>query len=188
MSNSTTDGLQESLAEVAARLRALDSPYPREDFAGRGIVIVAGGAKIFTNAYVLIRILRHTLKCPLPIEVWHFGAEEISQGMAALLTELDVRVVNALPAIAQHGGNIRDGWQLKPFALMWSSFAEVLMLDADQVPINDPAGLFDWPEFAETGAVFWPDIVDIRTDNAIWAAMDLPGRRASSFESGQLLI
>ena len=187
ISSTTVDG-PESLPALAARLRALDAPYPAKNFAGRGIVIVAGGAGIFTNAYVLVQILRHTLNCSLPIEVWHFGAGEISPSMASLLVDLEVRVIDAMPVIAEHGAAIRDGWQLKPFALMWSRFAEVLMLDADQVPAIDPSGLFDWPEFATTGAVFWPDVVDLRQDNAIWAAMGLPAQRSVSLESGQILV
>ena len=30
------------------------------------------------------------------------------------------------------------------------------------MPVADPARVFDWPEYRETGAVFWPDIVAVR--------------------------
>ncbi len=108
--------------------------------------------------------------------------------MRSLLTELDVTAVDAAPIAARLGVSIQDGWQLKPFALLLSRFAEVLMLDADQVPVVDPSVAFDWPQFRETGALFWPDIVDLKADNPIWAALGLPAERRISLESGQLLV
>ena len=82
----------------AERLRARCStlePYPEHRFRGDGIVICAGGASIFTNAYVLIHVLRCSLQCTLPIEVWHFGESEISARMRVLLQGLDADTVDA---------------------------------------------------------------------------------------------
>ncbi|OEO28525.1 hypothetical protein VW23_004510 [Devosia insulae DS-56] len=176
----------ERIRQLAADIRAA-SPALLEG-NGRGLVIVAGGARIFTNAYVLVHMLRHALKSELPVELWYFGQAEISPAMAALLEPLGVRLVDATPVIAATGANIRDGWQLKSFALLHSSFAEALLLDADQVPVSDPAACFDWPEYGAAGAVFWPDIIDLRNDNAIWPLLGLEARRAVSLESGQLLV
>ena len=110
------------LAALAQRLRQLQAIYPDERFSGRGIVIAAGGSIMFTNAYVLVSVLRKALGCTLPIEVWHFGAAEMSPAMAELLLELDVELVDALPRIAAAGIHIRDGWQLNPFCLQHSRF------------------------------------------------------------------
>ncbi len=177
------------LSELAARLRQRRPVYPQGRFAGRGIVIAAGGASLFTNAYVLVSILRHTLRSALPVEVWHFGPAEMSPHMAALLGELDVTVVDAVPRIAAAGADIRDGWQLKAFCLFYAGFEEVLLLDADQVPVIDPAALFEWPQYRETGAIFWPDIVSLRRDNPVWQALGLePPAPSLSFEAGQILV
>jgi hypothetical protein len=177
------------LAALAQKLQQLQAIYPDGQFSGRGIVIAAGGSIMFTNAYVLVSVLRRALGCTLPIEVWHFGPAEMSPAMAELLLELDVELVDALPHIAATGIDIRDGWQLKPFCLQHSRFEEVLLIDADQVPVADPAGVFDWPEFRETGAVFWPDVVALRDDNPVWQGMGLsPQRPAISLESGQLVL
>ena len=59
--------------------------YPEGRYEGRGIVICAGGARLFTCAYVAIGILRRVLGCTLPIEVWHLGAAEIGPPMRRLL-------------------------------------------------------------------------------------------------------
>jgi len=155
---------------------------------GRGIVVCAGGATMFLNAYVLVRVLRDTLGCGLPIEIWHMGPSEMSPAMRALLEGHGVTVIDAAVPIAEAGGRIRDGWQLKAFALAHSGFDEVLLLDADQVPVRDPADLFAWPAYREFGAVFWPDIVDLAAENAVWARLGLPARRTPAIESGQVLV
>ena len=177
-----------TLSELAAQVRRHRPTYPAERLSGRGIVVAAGGVSTFTNAYVLLSLLRGKLGCRLPVEIWHLGPTEMSPMMASLLAELDATVVNALPRIAEAGVDIRDGWQLKSFALMHSAFREVLLLDADQVPLGNPATVFDWPVYSDTGAVFWPDIVDLRRDNAVWAALGLAPRRTRSVESGQVLV
>ncbi len=176
------------IRRLAAEIRSGGQPVRAAEGSGRGLVVVAGGSRIFTNAYVLLHMLRHALGSSLPVELWYFGQSEISPAMAAAVEPLDVRLVDATPLIAASGVNIRDGWQLKAFALVHSRFAEVLLLDADQVPVSDPEACFDWPQYAETGAVFWPDILDLRPDNPIWSLLGLEGRRTVSFESGQLLV
>lgn len=182
------DAAAERVRQLATQIRTAARDQPPLEGTGRGLVVVAGGARIFTNAYVLLDVLRHALGSSIPVELWYFGQAEISPAMAALVQPLDVRLVDAVPLIAATGANIQDGWQLKSFALLHSRFAEVLLLDADQVPVSDPAACFDWPQYAETGAVFWPDIVDLRKDNGIWPMLGLEPRRAVSFESGQLLV
>jgi hypothetical protein len=173
--------------ELAERLSSL-SPYPESTFSGFGIVICAGGPAYFTNAYVLVHVLRRHLNCTLPIEVWHIGRREMSSRMALLLEDLDVSVVDATSEMNARGASFVDGWQLKSFALMWCRFQQALLLDADQVPTRDPAPIAEWPEFQQKGAVLWPDVSDLLAGNEIWEACGLPPRRMTSVESGQILI
>jgi Mannosyltransferase putative len=56
-------------------------PYPEGRFAGRGIVICAGGTRLFTCAWVCISLLRSTVGCKLPIQVWYLGPEEMDARM-----------------------------------------------------------------------------------------------------------
>ncbi|MEQ1770381.1 MAG: hypothetical protein ABL879_11130 [Devosia sp.] len=184
----SADAAHDTLAALASQLRTQHSDYPAGRYDGRGIVIAAGGARIFTNAYVLLRVLRNTLHSTLPIEVWHFGAAELSPLMRSLLRELDVDVIDAEPILRREGATASDGWQLKPFSILHSKFAEVLLLDADQVPVTDPAIVFDWPQYRDTGAVFWPDIVRLRAGNPIWERMGLAPHARPSLESGQVLV
>ena len=163
-------------------------PYPAERYAGRGIVICAGGERLFTCAWVAIGILRRVLGCRLPIQLWHLGPEEIGPPMRALLEELDVEVVDALELAKRHPLRVIGGWELKSYAIVHSRFREVFLLDADNVPLIDPARLFELPQYAATGAIFWPDLVRLRADNPIWQISGVAYRSTPSIESGQLLV
>ena len=70
--NSSEGASDDRRALLRAALDAPD-PYPADRFSGRGIVICAGGARLLTGAWVTINILRRTLGCTLPIQVWHLG-------------------------------------------------------------------------------------------------------------------
>jgi len=175
----------DTIADTAGKRQWLDDKFPG---SGRGIVICAGGVQMFTNAWVLVWQLRKVLGCQLPIEVWHLGNAEMSTGMRSMLEGLGTHVVDAHAVLARFPARIVDGWQLKPYALIMSGFREVLMLDADNVPVVDPSFLFDSPEFAATGAIFWPDVLDVAKDNPIWRELDLPAVQRTSFETGQILV
>jgi hypothetical protein len=179
--------VMDATGTIAKRLVAR-APYPADRFRGRGIVVCAGGVRMFINAYVLVRILRETLRCRLPIQIWHLGANELSPVMRALLEELGVEPIDAHALHAEHPALIADGWQLKSYAIIHSRFREVLLLDADQVPVRDPAEVFEWPQYLEAGAVFWPDIVDLVPENPVWSLCGLEPRRSTSVESGQLVV
>src|SRR6185503_9953030 len=100
---------------LSSRLKAAQT-IPHGAFAGQGIVICAGGPRMFTNAYVLIHVLRRHLGCQLPIEVWHFGPTELSPRMADLLRELDAQPVDACAAMRLQPPQMSNPWQLKPYA------------------------------------------------------------------------
>jgi hypothetical protein len=179
---------EQALRERLMRARERGAAYPAERFSGRGLVVCAGGPIMLTNAYVLLRLLREKLDCSLPTEIWHLGAREMPRLLADQFSRMGCRVIDAVAVKEVFPGDIHDGWQLKAYALLHSSFEQVLMLDADQVPVTNPAAVFDWPQFGQTGAVFWPDVVDLPADNPVWALFDLPPRRVRSWESGQVCI
>ncbi len=163
-------------------------PYP-DGFHGRGIVICAGGVKYFTNAWVCIQMLRR-LGCHLPVQLWYRGVKEVDTRMAALVAPLGVQCIDATKLRKKFPMRIPGGWQLKPYAILHSSFEEVLLLDADNVPVANPEFLFDTPQFERTGAIFWPDYPheDGRKADPIWRSCGLRRPREPEFESGQIVI
>ena len=153
--------MQDLRAAIDERLRN-PPPFPQDRFAGRGIVICAGGQRYFTCAWVLISILRRVHQTKLPIQVWHLGRSEMSEAMQLLLEEQGVEVVNAETVLHRHPATIAGAWPLKPYAIAHSRFREVIFLDADTVPLVDPAVMFDWEPYRQPGLLLWPDVIDLR--------------------------
>jgi len=157
------------------------------NLAGRGIVIPAGGCRYFTNAWVCIRQLR-TLGCRLPIQVWHLGPDEMQPEMIALLATQGATCVDAEVVRRTHPCRIMHGWELKTYAIAHSEFAEVLLLDADNVPVVNPESLFSTDAYRETGAIFWPDLGRLEKTQEAWDLLGVPRPPGPEFESGQILI
>jgi hypothetical protein len=179
----------------------------------RGIVVCAGGEKYLPGCYVLLRLLRH-LGCTLPVEVWHLGPEEMPDAWRRRLVPLvggggDIRdafavardldaaypELRASPAVPL--GAHLYGYESKLFALQWSRFAEVLSLDADNLPWRDPTFLFDEPAYLDTGAVFWPDGISalslpFQPYRETWRAFGIPDDEYRlddwPHETGQIVI
>jgi hypothetical protein len=163
-------------------------PYPVEQFAGDGIVIVAGGPLYYTNAWVCLTMLRRVLGCRLPIQVWYLGAAEMTPYMVELLQRFDVECVDLLEVSRRHHTPIVGGWQAKPFAILHSPFKSVILLDADNVPLVDPAALLHTQEYRVTGAIFWPDLHTLSREHPIWDICRVRYRDEPEFETGQLVI
>jgi hypothetical protein len=180
--------MQNILTSELQRRKAAPASYPEGRFAGRGIVTCAGGQRYFTCVWMLVWTLRRVLGCTLPIQVWHLGRREISEGMQAILEEQGVEVVDAEQMISRHPARVSGGWPLKPYAIANSRFQEVLFLDADTIPLVDPATVFRWEVYAATGALFWPDLVDLTMENGIWSKVGLPPRDCISFESSVMAL
>ena len=106
-------------------------------YDGTGIVICAGGVPCFTNAWVCINMLRW-LGCRLPIELWHLGDTELDDPMRALVRPLGVECIDALEVAKRFPVRHLNGWALKPYSLLHSRFAEVLLLDCDNVAVVNP--------------------------------------------------
>lgn len=182
-------------------------------FAGeapRGIAVTAGGKTPLANAFATIYTLRNTLKCKLPIKVVHWGQAEIDPVAAAAfkrhlpdVTFFDLGAPGVYPS---HHLSLADslkgtadpksyGYVAKVAALYVAPFREVLLLDADSLPLLDPATLFDLAPYKEHGGIFWPDFWEERPE--IWDVLGMVGADPWSAagpdpfrqnESGQIVI
>jgi hypothetical protein len=87
---------------------------------------------------------------------------------------------------------ILSGWESKIFAIKHCPFEEVLYLDADNVPVQNPEQFFDSDQYTDTGAVFWSDLPPSKRKEWVpltaWVNIDMEFRQRRAFESGQLLI
>ena len=180
---------QESHRLLFARAACRDAPYP-DHFAGRGIVMAAGGPLYFSCAFISASVLR-AVGCELPIEFWHLGPGEMTDAMRAMVEPLGVVCRDARTILPQP--RILKGWELKPFAILHSRFEQVLFMDADNIAATDPSYLFDDPQLASHGAIFWPDLPPTVSPTTwipalAWDVAGIFWRDGPAFESGQLLI
>jgi hypothetical protein len=184
--------LRDSYREMLDQFLRSIPAFPEQRFQGRGIVLCGGGSVYFPCIWVCVRMLRH-FGCTLPIELWHRGPREMTHEMKALLEPYDVVCRDSFAVAREFPVRRLDGWELKPYAILNSRFAEVLYIDADNVVVRNPEFLFDNALYREIGALFWQDLPNkvldqsYLKDNA-WDLMELPFREEPQFESGQLLI
>lgn len=186
-SDATKHAMRLLLDEAAAK----DYGSMPETMTGRGIVISGGNAKYFPLAFAVIYLLRRHLRCTLPIELWHLSPIEMSHEMRLAAESLgDVTVRDALAIDPKP--RLLSGWESKPYSMLHSRFAEVLYLDADNLPARDPSYLFDDPHYQKHGGMFWPDLPNGKEwiPQETWDITGLPiwNRGGPAFESGQVLI
>lgn len=153
LADASLDGWKQRLAATAASVPA----YPSAAYSNRGIVLTAGRRTYFTAAYVTLRVLREHLGTQLPIEVFYAGAAELPEEAVRYLETAwpNVRVVDMTTLPGLEDVNLK-GYQIKAAALYHSSFREVLWLDSDNMPLRDPADLFDTVLYKQHGALLWP--------------------------------
>jgi len=181
------EALRQNFAEAAVH-----PPAPPDFPVGRGVVICAGGWRYFPSLYVTVRMLRH-VGCALPVQVWYLGDRgEFDPRMAQALEGWGVAWIDAnamwrdRPGLAIRRENVDHGWMLKPFAASFCPFREVLSLDADSYPVQNPAAVWDHPEFRRVGACFWPDFGPLQPGQ--WERFGVRPHDVPGLESGQFLI
>ena len=184
--------LRDHYRAMLDQLLALLPAFPEHRFQARGIVLCGGGSVYFPCIWVCVRMLRR-FGCTLPIELWYRGPHEMNEEMKALLEPYDVACVDSFAAAREFPVRRLDGWELKPYAILNSRFAEVLYIDADNVVVRNPEFLFDSAMYQETGSLFWQDVPNNASDqsylkDSAWDLLDLPFRDEPQFESGQLLV
>lgn len=157
--------------------------------SSRGIVTV-GGSKYNPSLMVSLRLLRRT-GSDLPVEVF-MPADEYEAELCDEYMPLLNAVCRTFPEPSTGGQGFRLAhYQFKIFAVLFSSFADVLWLDADNFPLHDVAPLFDAAAFQDTGLVTWPDLWQTTISPAYYLVAGVAAERVqarASTEAGQLLV
>ena len=148
-----TDDEALNTRETHKKLLSKLPSYPTGRFKGRGVVILAGG-RYSEFAATSVGMLREVGSL-LPVEIWskdhseefdEWCSEVKAEGMACrrLADYMDM-------------GSLKNPYQWKVFTLLYSTFAEVLFLDADSMPVKNPDVIFDSEIYKEKGVILWPD-------------------------------
>lgn len=165
-------------------------------FKGRGVVMVGGG-EYFGPAIIGIQMLRRT-GSTLPVEVFVPNDSEYEKEICEdYLPKLNARCVVLshfqLDQSRDDGDISIKHYQLKAPTLLLSSFAEVLLLDSDSIPLLDPeVSIFETEPYRSNGIITWPDFWGATESPKFWEVAGLPefpeGLPPTSSESGQLVI
>ncbi|TVY58637.1 Alpha-1,2-mannosyltransferase MNN22 [Lachnellula suecica] len=154
----------------------------------RGIVTI-GGDTFTGQVLVQLRMLRR-FNAELPVEVFLPEPDEAElKGHIChtLFPALNARCV-PLPKVPGHK---LSRFAYKAFALLHSTFEDILFLDADNFPIVDPNAFFDAEPYTSTGLVMWPDfwesMVSPKYYEIIHKPVDPMTLHAGS-ESGQIIV
>jgi len=193
LSSAVIDPLREAW-QYFVKNRLIPWDAVKQKYEGRGIVIVGGGSSHDVNRIkaILRALNKHGSK--LPVEINYFG-DELKEPTRQQLTAIygsDKLFFNDLSDSSQTWvtfKSLMNNYQLKTAGLINARFAEMLLLDADNIPTSDPAALFDSKAYKEYGSVFWPDYTRTRKKHPAWAAFNTLCRRDEyEFETGQVLV
>jgi hypothetical protein len=126
----------------------------RKAGAQRGIVITVG-QKYCPHAVHAINTLR-LHDCKLPIEV--FYSKDVSAKYIRYFNYMEgVKTVEINTILDTDSLHNLNGDDVKPFAMLASSFTEVILMDPDTIFMQNPEVMFDYPEYISTGAIFFID-------------------------------
>lgn len=176
----------------ALRTKSYRLPYQN---GTRGIVVTAGGPYL-PIALVTIRMLRETGSV-LPVEVFLADKAEHDPFICdELLPPLNAKCL-LFQDIFSYDGSTRESesklqhYQFKIMAVLFSSFEQVLFLDSDCFPLEDPDFLFDRPPFTDTGLILWPDFWYPSESPLFFSIADIPMpalKTRAATESGEILF
>ncbi|KAL4805598.1 mannosyltransferase putative-domain-containing protein [Aspergillus unguis] len=161
----------------------------------KGIVSAAGGTYLPTFL-VTLKLLRRT-GTTLPVEIFLMDETEYEPHICDMvLPQLNAKCLvlsEIMRAALPEGENQKtiSGFQLKAFAMLFSSFESFLWLDADCVPLHDTQSLLTSEPFISTGLVTWPDFF-ANTAAPIYfnisRQVDPPSTTRQATEAGAMLV
>ena len=152
----------------SARLRTLWEEELSQ-LAPRGVVMSAGTQEQLTNAFASMFVLRNVTESFLPIALCHYGeaSEESQAFIKQHIKKVQFIDMSEFPYPEYHlevfDGHPRprsreDGYMVKILALRAAPFKEIVFVDVDSFPLEDPNKLFRLSQYVDHGSVFWPDV------------------------------
>ncbi|TVY71485.1 Alpha-1,2-mannosyltransferase MNN21, partial [Lachnellula suecica] len=200
-----SDGLQQNLLEWSNSdigsmkgthawfLQQLRTKPPELDYeqGTKGIVTSAGG-KYFPVLLVSLRMLRRT-GSTLPVEIFFKNREEYEElACEGLFKNLGAKCVVLSEMVGDFDLKFEfEHYQLKALAMLFSSFEEILFLDADNFPVRKPDELFEGSVYQEKGMVLWPDYWTCTSSpflNEVTALEEKVLQNRPTIEAGQVLV
>lgn len=165
-SDATDASVSPSPAPSATSLRTRSDTFDSTVARDKGIIICLHDG-VLSMGLSLIRDLRCMGNTEL-IQIYHCFPNELSADARDALTKHDTRVeiVDACTHYVARGNLTTSvalkfrNWWIKPLALIHTDVREVVLLDADVIPIQDPTRVRSLPGYVRTGTTFFFDRVN----------------------------
>ena len=144
---------------VSSRYQNALADLEHHESRTRGLVIPCGTSD-FHFALHLVAAVRHVFNSTLPIEVMYAGDSDLSADQRDALESVgtDIRSVDILHFFDEETvGLLGGGWAIKPFAVLASSFEQVIIADSDVVFLQTPEAAFSHPGYISTGTLYFHD-------------------------------
>jgi alpha 1,2-mannosyltransferase len=181
--------MKRSHSEYTTQARQLAPRLPYQK-GSKGIVMTAGGP-YFGIAVTSLLMLRRT-GTQLPVQLFLDSGKDYNEeicenvlpslGAECIIMEKLWEATPGMPKL--------EKFQFKVFAILFSSYQEVLFLDADCWPVRKPDYLFTSEPYHSRGLVTWPDFWLSTSSRLFYDIADIQmpaqGKRRST-ESGILL-
>ncbi|RJE22859.1 alpha-1,2-mannosyltransferase [Aspergillus sclerotialis] len=155
MSDEDQTAMEEAHRNFLKDVRESKLLRPAHTPGTRGLVSTAGDSyfPVFLSS---LRTLRRT-GSTLPVEVYMKDSSEYEKEICdKVLPDLNARCLVLSDVVGKGSVSIAH-FQLKIFAILFSSFEEIVWMDADCFPLYKPEDLLDSEPFTSTGLVTWPD-------------------------------
>ena len=140
--------------------RAQYTPWIRHRRTSTGMVMCVSD-KTAPAAAQLISTLRNIVNSALPIELAYAGDGDLSPATREILLKVDkdLSFIDLLDIYDDSAVGIRHGGSfMRPFAMLASSFEEVILVDTDVIFLQAPDAVFyQHPSLRASGTLFWHD-------------------------------
>ncbi|KAF3400883.1 Alpha-1,2-mannosyltransferase MNN21 [Talaromyces pinophilus] len=152
------EAMKSAHAEFVEEIHTSKIIKPIHTPGSRGLVSMAGGP-YFPLFMAQLRMLRRN-NSTMPVEVFLRDSSEYEDHLCKkVLPQYNAKcvVLSELLGSTKHKGVEIEHYQFRTFAVLFSSFEEVVWMDADCFSLYRVEDLLESEPFTSTGLVTWPD-------------------------------
>ncbi|BFZ56516.1 hypothetical protein PYCC9005_003563 [Savitreella phatthalungensis] len=162
-------------------------------YKGRGYVMSAAGW-FLNRCWPVGALMLKQLGSKLPIEVWTKDEEEYEETsrvvaeLAASGIQITAHKFSDFLDSSEFPRDYNTNYMMKALAILFCSFEEVILLDADNVPVMLPDNLFANPGYMKHGMILWPDLWPNSYSKTLRDIYNVDYSFERTCESGQVVV
>lgn len=190
---------QNDMLAARARQSSLEVNMPKwatykSLYKGRGYAMITGSEFLSRVFPVGIQLL-HKLGSKLPVEIWtkdegeyKITAPIVEQMAKDFNMKITCHKFSDYIDIEKFPSDYTQNYLMKVLGMLLSSFEEIILLDADNVPMLLPEQLFESQQYADSGLMLWPDFWANSLSSTLHKLLNIPYNFNRTCESGQVVL